>query len=168
MVIYHGAFRLSAEGIETLEWEKPDPAVVLRAIEIYIGIAFGANPPSAISAVVDRLRIHPRAEFYRSACFERPPDADPGRFSLRLGNRNYQHMKLVVERAPSGRGFLLRVDTHDLHACPDPGAGEYGSFRTLMALNRSLAQEIEAAWDREGLPTFKTFLKNDLERRRVT
>ncbi len=150
-----------------MEWEKPDPAVVLRAIQTYVGIAYGDAAPPGVSAVLDRLRSHPRAEFYRSACFERAPEADPGRFSLRLGNRHYQHMKLVVERAPSGPGFLLRVDTHDLHACPDPGAGEYGSFRTLMALNRSLAQEIEAAWDCEGLPTFKTFLKNDLARRRV-
>jgi len=150
-----------------LEWEKPDPPVVLRAIEIYVGIAYGANPPRGVSAYAERLRSLPRAEFYASPCFEATPEADPTRFSLRLGNRHYQHMKLVVERAPAGRGFLFRVDTHDLHACPDPTAPDYGDFRRLMAVNRSLGQEIEAAWAREGMPTFKSFLKSDLERRQV-
>ena len=34
-----------------------------------------------------------------------------------------------------------------------------------MELNRQVAEEIEAAWERQGIPTFKSFLREDLARR---
>ena len=35
----------------------------------------------------------------------------------------------------------------------------------MMEFNERVAQMIEADWEREGLRTFKTFLREDLERR---
>jgi hypothetical protein len=90
----------------------------------------------------------------------------PGKYSLRLGNRHYPHMKLVVERAPDGRGYLMRADTHDAHVRPAPGSRDYAVFIQLMELNRQVADQIEAAWEGQGIPTFKSFLREDLARRR--
>jgi hypothetical protein len=38
-------------------------------------------------------------------------------------------------------------------------------FAELMAKNQAIAQAIESAWADRKLPTFKTFLREDLARR---
>jgi hypothetical protein len=91
----------------------------------------------------------------------------PARYALRLGNRHYPHMKLVIDRAPDGRSYLLRADTHDAHCQPRPGSRESASFAELARQNRAVAEAIEARWEAVGLPTFKKFLRDDLERRKA-
>ena len=75
-------------------------------------------------------------------------------------------MKLSIDMRPDQGGFLFRADTHDRHICPSPASKDYATFRELMEKNQKLAQNIEAAWGEGGLPTFKSYLKQDLERRR--
>jgi hypothetical protein len=91
----------------------------------------------------------------------------PARYALRLGNRHYPHMKLVIDRAPDGRSYLLRADTHDAHCQPRPGSRESAAFLELARQNRAIAEAIEARWEAVGLPTFKKFLRDDLERRKA-
>lgn len=110
-------------------------------------------------------RPEPVESFYESSVLEHEPAPDPPRFRLRLGSRIYPHMKLAIERSPGGEGHLFRADTHDQHCCPAPGSREYDIFRQLMTANREIAQGIESEWERQGLPTFKTYLKRDLQRR---
>ena len=153
-------------------WQKPAPDVVWRAIEIYLKWAYAPDegaPPSAVSARLNTLRSTPADAFYDCAVLENSPEKpgeDPTHFSLRLGNRAYPHMKLVIDRAPDGRGFLLRADTHDAHCQPRPGSREQSAFAELCRHNREVAEHIEAAWESENLPTFKKFLRDDLARRR--
>jgi len=90
----------------------------------------------------------------------------PVRLSLRLGNQWYPHMKLVVEQAPDGQTSLFRADTHDRHIQVDPSSKDYAAFCELSQKNQSLAGRIEAIWESNALPTFKSFLRNDLARRR--
>lgn len=169
------------------DWQKPAPAQVWRAIDLYLRVAYrpsgGATPdesaaagelpkavPSAVRNRLQALRELPDAEFFQSPHFERdmPEAQGPSRYALRLGNRAYPHMKLVVHRAPTGGGFLFRTDTHDAHCRPDPSSREYGVFCALMDQNRVTAEAIEAAWEEAGLPTFKKFLRDDLARRQAT
>jgi hypothetical protein len=98
--------------------------------------------------------------------FEREPKDHPTRFALRLGNCLYPHMKLVIDRTPTGTGHLLRADTHDAHIRPAPGSPDAAAFAELVNSNRALSESIESAWEREGLPTFKKYLRDDLARRR--
>ena len=159
-----------------MAWQKPEPAVVWRAVTTYLVACYGGTPgptgmpastPSAIKARLDSLRHAPAEEFYASPVFERDAsNAAPAKFSLRLGNRHYPHMKLVIERAPDGRGYLVRADTHDAHVRPAPGSRDYAVFMQLMELNREVAERVEAAWEEQGIPTFKSFLRDDLARRR--
>ena len=74
-------------------------------------------------------------------------------------------MKLVIERAPDGRGHLFRADTHDKHIRPNPQSREGRAFAELMAMNQKFAEAIEAEWASRGLATFKQFLREDLARR---
>ncbi|CAA9444100.1 MAG: hypothetical protein AVDCRST_MAG64-4396 [uncultured Phycisphaerae bacterium] len=159
-------------------WHKPEPPLVWRAIATYLAHAFDGSPdaaahgapartPAAVRLRLESLRATAPADFFASPVFECDAAAHPTKFSLRLGNRTYPHMKLVVDRAPDGRGHLFRADTHDGHCRPAPGSRDYPAFCKLMDVNRDLAARIEAAWEAEGIPTFKSFLRDDLARRRA-
>jgi hypothetical protein len=149
----------------------PEPAAVLRAIDAYLRHAYGgANPSAAVKSRVEALRGVATEDFFKSPSFERDPNvndpaATPSRLAVRLGNRFYPHMKLSIDRRPDGRGYLFRADTHDRHIQPQPQSKEYAAFCELMENNQKLAAAVEAAWAEEGLPTFKTFLRDDLARR---
>jgi hypothetical protein len=157
-------------------WNKPEAPVVWRAITTYLAIAYEGAPsahgvpsgtPSAVKHRLESLRLAPAADFFASPVFERDNAANPTRFSLRLGNRHYPHMKLVIDRAPDGHGHLLRADTHDAHCRPAPGSRDYPAFCQLMEQNRTVADQIETNWAEQGLPTFKTYLRDDLARRKA-
>ena len=178
-----------------MSWQRPSPRMVWRAIDTYLEVAYAPLPapaggdgkaapaaaelpPSAVRARLETLKSTPQDAFYDSPVFEkqdapRPPgepaprDAGPVRYALRLGNLSYPHMKLMVERSPDGLGYLLRADTHDAHIQPRPGSREQAAFAELMRQNRAVADAIEARWEQAGLPTFKKFLRDDLERRRA-
>ena len=105
-------------------------------------------------------------DFYASPIFERDSKTAPSKLSLRLGNKTYPHMKLTIERSPDKNGYLFRADTHDRHCCPPQGAREHEQFVALMAKNQQVAQSVESAWADMGLPTFKTWLRDDLARRK--
>lgn len=169
-----------------MNWQKPSPRVVWKAIVAYLQQAydgppgepmgFPADTPSAVRSRLETLRSTPDDAFYDSPVFERPPPnakesrdprAAPARYALRLGNRNYPHMKLVIDRAPDGNLYLLRADTHDAHVQPRPGSRDFVAFQQLAMANRELADRIESAWEAQGLPTFKKFLRDDLDRRKA-
>lgn len=143
--------------------EHPPVATAWKAIDTYLAHAYPAAPPRMVAERLKLLRAD--ASFYDSPAFERAPATEPLRLSLRLGNRVYPHMKLVIEKSPLGDGCLFRVDTHDRHACPEQGTPDYEAFCALMALNEGIASAIEAGWKQLGLPTFKTLLREDLARR---
>src|SRR5688500_1638053 len=159
-----------------MPWQKPDPAAVWRAVTTYLAAAYEGvpsthgvpgNTPSAVKNRLESLRLAPASDFFATPVFERDNPASPTKFSLRLGNRHYPHMKLVIERSPDGQGHLLRADTHDAHCRPAPGSRDYAGFCQLMDQNRQVAERIEAAWEVLGLPTFKAYLRNDLAKRKA-
>lgn len=147
----------------------PDPSIVWKAIDAYMSAAYdgAAGAPSGVRARLDTLRALDADSFYDSAVFDIRGEPGHERLFLRLGNRAYPHMKLVIERRPDRHGFLFRADTHDAHCCPTQGSREYEAFRALMDANREIATAIDAAWEQNGLPTFKTYLRDDLRRRQA-
>src|SRR3954454_18737876 len=92
-------------------------------------LAVPSGTPSAVRARLETLRSTPDPAFYDCPVLERGPAGAggeaPARSAWRLGNRAYPHMKLVIERSPDGRTYLLRADTHDTHITPKPGSREY-------------------------------------------
>jgi hypothetical protein len=145
----------------------PERSVLWRAIEVYLSHAYPAAPPASVQARVEQLRATAAGEsILQSPIFERSPAGEPRKFTLRLGNRFYPHMKLSVDCRPDKMGYLFRVDTHDRHLTLPAGSPERAQFQRLMEENQKLATKIESAWDDAGVPTFKSYLKQDLERRR--
>jgi hypothetical protein len=149
-----------------MAWSKPSVSQVWSAVEVYLQLAYGgAAPPSAVRDRLASLRAAGDADFYDSPVFERDEVRPPTRYSLRLGNKVYPHMKLVIERAPDGRGHLFRADTHDEHIRPTPNSREARAFAELMRMNQQFSEAIEAEWANRQLATFKQFLRDDLARR---
>ena len=146
----------------------PDPSQVMQAIDIYLRNAYGDEPPVTVRSQLAVLKGW-GGPFFRAPVFVADTQGPNGttRYSMRLGNRHYPHMKLVIDRAPDGRSYLLRADTHDAHCQPRPGSRESASFADLARQNRAVAEAIEARWEAVGLPTFKKFLRDDLERRKA-
>lgn len=143
----------------------PNPLDVMRAVEIYVDVAYGPEPlPLTVQSQLAVLRSW-KGPFFRSPVIASDGNTPPKRYSIRLGNRHYPHMKLAIERSPDGQGYLFRPDTHDGHCCPPADHPEHGAYREMMDRNRELASKIEAALAENGLPTFKTYLQRDLARR---
>ena len=145
---------------------RPSPSLVGRAIDAYLRCAYEGAPPGPVAALADEVRRAPAGALYDCPAFER--DAPPGvvRYALRLGNRYYPHMKLVIEHLPSRDAWFFRADTHDEHVAVAPTDPDYPAFQALTAHNRAVAAAIESAWTLDGLDTFRAFLRRDLESRR--
>jgi hypothetical protein len=145
----------------------PQSSVVWRAIDAYLARAYpGGTPPTAVRGRLDKLRAAGEAVL-ACDCVERPAaDAQPS-FRIRLGNQVYPHMKLAIELAPDGGGFLFRADAHDRHVQVPAGSPEAAAIGAMCAANQQLAAQVEADWAAQGVPTFKTYLRQDLARRRA-
>lgn len=144
---------------------RPDPDRVRQAISIYLAVAYeGAPPPVTVRSLLAVLRSW-GGEFYDCPIFAPDAATPPTRYSSRLGNPHYPHMKLVIQLSPHEDAWLFRADSHDKHCLPPPTSPEYHDFVALMEKNQKLVEKIEAAWADSGIPTFKAYLREDLARR---
>ncbi len=75
------------------------------------------------------------------------------RHSLRLGNRNYPFMKLVIQEHLIEGEFYFTVDTHDQMMEIRPDYPDYEPWMRVKRFNLKLKSEIEAAFEAEGIPT---------------
>lgn len=131
---------------------------VRLAIELFLRHAYaGARPPRAVAEVVEQLRIGNDLEFLSRPCWERDPSEPCSRYSLRLGNRAYPHMKMMLQRRPDGLGYVFRVDTHDHHVARAGLGREAQAFDGVLRADAKIADAIESAWEAAGLPTAKVF-----------
>ncbi len=144
---------------------RPELEQVWAAIDLYLSRAYEKSPPSAVQNRLGTLRMLAGEDFWQSSALERDHPTVPTRYGLRLGNRFYPHMKMSIDAMPDGQGFLFRADCHDRHCCPQPNSREFDVFCQLMEKNQKIAESIETTWAEHDIPTFKSYLKLDLERR---
>jgi len=142
----------------------PEPAQVHRAIDIYLAHAYPTAPPLTTRSLLNLMKTW-AGDFYASPAFARTGDANSPRLTIRLGNVAYPHMKLALEPAPSGTSYLFKADSHDKHLCPAENSPDYAAFMDLREKNQKIVEKIEQAWAEAGIPTFKTYLQADLDRR---
>lgn len=139
--------------------EDMTPALVRRAIAIYLEKAWPSKPPPGKHGPGPKFDVEKLeeagtlAELF--ANFERPRASDGEvlqRHTLRLGNERYPFMKFVVQEYLVDEEYFFSVDTHDdLDVRSD--SPDYFAWLELKAQNQRLKREIESAWAREGLPT---------------
>src|SRR5262245_16995289 len=136
----------------------PEPTKVLKAVELYINMAYaGASPPATVRTILGKLQSADK-DFYQISDFVRSGDPEKPSYKLRLGNSIYPHMKLTLEPDPSGNGYILRVDSHDAQiAAISSDHPEHAAICRLREKNQEFARQIEAAWQEAGLPTFQSY-----------
>lgn len=87
------------------------------------------------------------------------PDGTVRGYALRLGCETFPHMKLQVVECEGG--VVFSVDTHDAMVLPS-GHPDAGRWSGIQDSNRRIKQEIETAWETEGLTTFHSLLRKGL------
>ena len=151
--------------------EEMTSAVVGRAIEIYLRLAYAGAEPS--ETVRQRAAIpagRGGKELVGEERFERVPAGaavgEAERYNLRLGNAGYLNMKLGICRVAATEDYVLRVDTHDKMFAVIVQEKENAEYQVLIERNRQLQNEIERAWTEAGLPTFERYLREQLAAQR--
>jgi hypothetical protein len=150
-----------------------------QAMELYLQFAYPQGLPPAVEAKAAIIRNLPRTEEEGGArempldLLEREAANSVASYALRLGQPMYPHMKLVMDPAPEtleaycGRvDYIFRVDSHDRHLHAPPGSPDAAWLTAVRLSNKDLGEKIETAWAAAGLPTFKEFLRRQLEARK--
>lgn len=148
-----------------------------RAMEMYLAAAYPAGGGGVPAAVAERVTAFTGlgAGEVPVGMLEQSVAEAAESWALRLGQPLYPHMKLVVDPVPGAGGtgggcrgydFLLRVDAHDRHLHAPPSSPDAAWLAGIRASNKALVDKIEGDWAAAGLPTFKEYLRNQLEARK--
>lgn len=136
-----------------------------RALDVYLEVAYGTA--SGARDRPDRDLAADAAPEEILGLFQNCETEIDGRtsasYALRLGNRNYPFMKLVLQEHIVHGELFFGVDTHD-DMNIDPDYPDYDDWMQLRAFNRQLKQEIESRFALAGLPTAAT-IRDICERR---
>lgn len=74
------------------------------------------------------------------------------RYTMRLGNRNYPFMKLVLQQHIVEGEYYFVVDTHD-HMDIKPSYPDYDAWQAVRRFNDDLKRKIESGFSAHDLPT---------------
>jgi CheY-like chemotaxis protein len=136
-----------------------------RAIEIYLRIAYVDRDTRPVVPPFDPAR--PASEQLHRFVDEsagRTDGARLRRYTMRLGNARYPHMKLVLEEYLQAGDYYLLVDSHD--ALPGVRDEDQSLYLAITRRNRRTRVAIERAWDEAGLPTLHRLHEQLRESRR--
>lgn len=126
---------------------------VQKAIAIYqehaYGTGGGTRRPVDLGAAHDADAV--LATFQKEQV-ETIPGHPCHRYSLRLGNRNYPFMKLLLQEHLVAGEFFFAVDTHDQMEIK-PDYPDYEAWMAVRRFNRDLKRRIESGFDAAGLDT---------------
>jgi hypothetical protein len=107
---------------------------------------------------LEPLLVPPLCEVLRTA------EGDLRGYAFRLGSACYPHIKLQAVRHDHGDTWIFSVDTHDA-LCLDANHPDACGWKKLQTANRQLKEQIEHAWETEGLLTFNGLLRQELAKR---
>ena len=124
--------------------------MVDRAVSIYQDHAYGSVVPKQRSPQVgDGEGL---LGIFHKERLEKVPGHNCNRYSMRLGNRNYPFMKLVLQEHLIAGEYFFAVDTHDQMEIgrdfPD-----YEQWVALRKFNSELKRRIEEGFEQAGLDT---------------
>ena len=132
-------------------------SAVERAVQVYLELAYGKGrgqrtaPDLSLPADAEPEQV--------LGLFQRDDTAGGKsgcvRYSMRLGNRNYPFMKLLLQEHIVAGEFFFAVDTHD-EMDIKPDYPDYDAWMAVRRFNLGLKQGIEAGFAAAGLPTAST------------
>ncbi|MGC6487329.1 MAG: response regulator [Planctomycetota bacterium] len=125
--------------------------MVERAVTIYQDLAYGTVAPKRKAATGADGGDGPLGRFHREQV-ERVPGHACQRFSMRLGNRNYPFMKLLLQEHLVAGEFFFAVDTHDQMEI-GPEFPDFEQWQAVQRFNGDLKRRIEESFAQAGLDT---------------
>ncbi len=133
--------------------EETDVAMVCRAIEVYLRVAWGG----------DSSKRWPKFDFRQARTIDEALEGftDERRlgkmrkYTLRLGNRFYPYMKLVFQELLVRDKFFFAVDTHDDLAVESHFA-DFDGWLEIKRANAEIKEQLEREWQAAEIPTFAT------------
>ncbi len=141
----------------------PDSGTLRKAVEIFLRIAYpdGAIPSDVQKRIAPVMAADPSAPALRE-WFEASTERESGcSFCLRLGQKHYPHMKLMLQPSPDRLGYLFFADSHDRHLFSAIGS-EAAALADLRQANGLITREIEKQWESAGIATFQSYLRRSL------
>ena len=151
-----------------MKLSRLDIATVAKAVRVYLDLAYGSGvqprkvPDLSLPADADAERV--LGLFHRESVDEGGRRTQ--RYSLRLGNRNYPFMKLVLLEHLLPGEFIFAVDTHD-EMDIKPDFPDYEAWVAVCRFNRSLKEKIEKQFAAEGLDTSATLRRMAAQQERA-
>jgi hypothetical protein len=144
-------------------------ALLARASHAFLNLAYPSGPSAiplgkcaflnlAPGQPLEPLLVPPLCEVLRT------PQGGLRGYAFRLGSATYPNLKLQVVSHDNGDAWIFAVDTHDaLHL--DANHPDAAGCRKLQTANRQLKEQIEHAWEADGLLTFNGLLRQELAKR---
>ncbi|MCU0864113.1 MAG: response regulator [Planctomycetes bacterium] len=129
--------------------------MVARAIRIYQDLAYGTGRPRRPQEALDALAPNsPDAvlTLFQKEQHETVPGHPCHRYTMRLGNRNYPFMKLLLQEHLLAGEYYFAVDTHDQMEIK-PDYPDYEQWLAVRRFNRDLKRQIEQGFEQAGLDT---------------
>lgn len=127
--------------------------MVQRAIKAYQDLAYGnGGRPRRGVELPKTGGSEALLAMFQKEQVETIPGHPCVRYSLRLGNRNYPFMKLLLQEHLIAGEFFFAVDTHDQMEI-QPNYPDYEKWMTVRRFNRDLKRQIEARFQAAGLDT---------------
>jgi len=147
-----------------------------QACRIFLNLAYPAGEQSIpekkraylnISPDVALTSFLPPAPAAHGLCQTIKADDGSARgYAFRLGSAHFPHLKLQVTDYNHGAACVFQVDTHvrgKASCAPTEGSPDHVAWTTLQKTNRQLKEQIERAWENEGLWTFNRLLRIGLD-----
>jgi CheY-like chemotaxis protein len=131
--------------------EETDVAMVTKAVDVYLGIAWGDRAPE-MAAKADFSGVQTIDEALEKFDDERRV-GKLRRYALRLGRPGYPNMKLVFQELLVRDKFFFAVDTHD-EVFVDSSWADFDQWIDLKRENSEIKEKIEREWQNAGVPTF--------------
>ena len=126
------------------------PQMVDKAVSIYQDLAYGsARPKKRTQQVADGEGV---LSMFHKEHVEKLPGHTCSRYSMRLGNRNYPFMKLLLQEHLLAGEFFFAVDTHDQMDI-GPEFPDYEQWMAVRKFNGELKRRIEESFEQAGLDT---------------
>jgi hypothetical protein len=137
------------------------PAMLGRACDIFLALAYPDGHIPATKQAYAHIRADQALEelLQPPVCQVSTGEGGVRKYAFRLGSSVFPHVKLQVSCI---HGCIFSVDTHDAIRI-DPSHPEAERWAQVQAANRQLKEEIERAWEAEGLLTFNGLLRRELE-----
>lgn len=144
-----------------------DTTLLSQACRIFLALAYPdgeASIPAPRRAFLQRSPAEP-LENWLAPPLCQPIQGDSGvqGYAWRLGCRHFPHLKLRVTNQDHGESWVFSVDTHDAVRV-EPNHADAPRWAQLQQANQRLKEEIERAWEADGLLTFDALLRRDLDK----